>query len=102
MLLTVLSCAMSESGVMIRVTNPVPDPPNVPAVVPAPKINSFADVVVAAPLLALTPVPAAPAVTSSGVAGSKPLYSSTRTSTKNAAWLNVTVTVLLPPTMLFA
>lgn len=36
---------------MIRVVNPVPAPENPPDVVPAPKINSFAVVVVAAPLL---------------------------------------------------
>ena len=72
------------------------------AVMPAPKINSLADVVVAAPLLALVLVPAAPAVTSSGLLVSSPLYSSTRTSTNAAAWLNVTVTVLLPPAMFLA
>ena len=44
-------------------------------------------------------VPAAPAVTSSGLVGSRPLYSRIRTSTKAAAWLNPTVTVLLPPAM---
>ena len=54
-------------------------------------------VVVAAPLLALVPLPLAPAVTSNVVT---PRYSRIRTSGYAAAWLNVTVTVLLPPAML--
>ena len=65
---------------MIRIVNPDPAAENPPAVVPAPKINSFAVVVAAAPLLALLLMPAAPAVTSSGLLRSNPLYSSTRTS----------------------
>ena len=87
---------------MIREMNPLPAPVKCVVVMPAPKINSLADVVVAAPLLALVPLPAAPAVLSSGLTVSNPLYSSTRTSTNAAAWLNVTVTVLLPPTMFLA
>ena len=98
--LTVLSSAMSASGVvMMRETNPVPAPVKWAMVIPAPKIKSFADVVVAAPLLALVPLPAAPAFTSSGLAGSSPLYSSARISTYLAAWLNLTVIVLLPALM---
>jgi len=48
------------------------------------------------------PLPAAPAVTSSGLTVSNPLYSSARMSTNAAAWLNFTVTVLLPAAMFFA
>ena len=99
---------------MIREMNPLPPPVKCVVVMPAPKINSLADVVlnfygaltafvadvvVTAPLPALVPVPAAPAVLSSGFAVSNPLYSSARTSTNAAAWLNVTVTVLLPAAM---
>jgi len=71
-------------------------------VVPAPKINSLAEVVVAAPLFGVTLLPAAEAVASSGLSVSSPLYSRTRTSTMRAAWLNATVTVLLPPAMFLA
>ena len=74
----------------------------VPVVVPEPKISSFAEVVVAPPLLALAPLPAAAAVTSSGLVGSNPLYSRMRTSGYAAAWLNVTVTVLPPAAMFLA
>ena len=63
-----------------RVVNPGPGAVKaVPVVVPAPKINSLAEVVVAEPLLALVPLPAAAAVTSSGLVGSSPLYSKIRT-----------------------
>jgi len=82
--------------------NPVPALVKAPAVIPAPTISSFADLVVAAPLLPVVPLPAAPAVTSSGLTVSNPLYSSMRTSTAAAALLKVTVTVLLPPTMFLA
>ena len=87
---------------MIREINPVPAAVKVATVMPAPKINSLAEVVVAAPLLALVPLPAAPAVLSSGFTVSSPLYSSTRTSTNAAALLNATVTVLLPAAMFLA
>ena len=61
-MLTVLSSAMSASGlVMIREINPTPAAENRATVIPAPKIKSFAHVVVAAPLLAIVPLPAAPA-----------------------------------------
>lgn len=60
---------------------PVPAALNPPVVVPAPKINSFAAVVVAAPLLAVAALPLAPAVTSSGLFGSSPLYSNICMST---------------------
>jgi len=71
-------------------------------VIPAPKISSLAEVVVAEPLFPVNPDPEAPAVTSSGFVVSAPLYSSTRTSGYDAAWLNVTVTVLLPAAMFLA
>jgi hypothetical protein len=93
---------MSPSGVITREVNPVPAPVITPPVIPAPRISSFVPVVVAAPLLAVLPLPAAAAVTSSGLLVLAPLYSSARTSTKFAAWLNVTVTVLLPPAMFLA
>jgi hypothetical protein len=96
---TTLSSARSESGeVMIRDVNPVPAFEAV-ATVSAPKISSFAAVVVAAPLFAVPLFPLAPAVTSSVLT---PRYSRMRMSGYAAAWLNVTVTVLLPPTMLAA
>ena len=82
-----------------------PDPAAVkavPVVVPEPKISSFAEVVVAEPLLALVPLPAPAAVTSSGLVGFSPLYSSMRMSGYAAAWLKLTVTVLLPAAMLLA
>ena len=62
----------------------------------APKTNSFALVVVAAPLFAAVLLPLAPAVTSRAVT---PRYSRMHISGNAAAWLNVTVTVLLPPKM---
>src|SRR5580658_7887717 len=97
---TILSSARSPSGdVMMREVKPLPVAPFSVATVLAPKINSFALVVVAAPLLAAVLLPLAPAVTSSAVT---PLYSRIRMSGYAAAWLNVTVTVLLPPTMLAA
>ena len=92
---TILSSAMSPSGVVItRDVKPVPTFVVVVATVSAPKINSLALVVITAPLFAAVLLPLAPATTSSVVT---PLYSRTRTSGYVAAWLNVTVTVLLPP-----
>ena len=97
---TILSSAISPSGaVIIRDVNPLPAAPVVVATVFAPKINSLATVVVAAPLFAAVPLPLAPAVTSSVVT---PRYSRIRTSGDAADWLNVTVTVLDPPTMFAA
>jgi hypothetical protein len=94
---TILSSARSWSGVvMIRDVNPLPAAAFPVATVFAPKINSLALVVVAAPLLAAALLPLAPAVTSSAVT---PWYSRMRTSGNAAAVLNVTVTVLLPPTI---
>jgi uncharacterized protein (UPF0333 family) len=94
---TILSSAMSPFGVvMIRDVNPVPAAAVEVPTMFAPKISSFAPVVVAAPLLDVALLPLAPAVTSSVVT---PRYSNIRTSGNAAAWLNVTVTVLLPPTM---
>ena len=66
---------------MIREAKPVPGALKRSPVVPAPKISSLAEVVVAAPLFGVALAPAAPAVTSSGLAVSRPLYSSIRTST---------------------
>ena len=95
---TISSSAMSPSGfVMIRDVNPLPAALVVVATMFAPKINSLALVVVAAPLFAVVPLPLAPAVTSTVVT---PWYSRMRTSGYAAGWLNVTVTVLLPPAML--
>jgi len=97
---TTLSSAKSLSGVvMIRAVNPLPAAAFPVATVFAPKINSFAPVVVAVPLFADALFPLAPAVTSSVVT---PRYSNIRTSGNAAAALNVTVTVLLPPTMFAA
>jgi hypothetical protein len=94
---TILSSARSLSGdVMMRAVNPLPAVAFPVATVFAPKINSFATVVVAAPLFAAALLPLAPAVTSGAVT---PRYSRMRISGYTAAWLNVTVTVLLPPTI---
>ena len=91
----VLSSTRSESGsVTTRSVYPLPTPPNPVATVFAPTTSSFVPVVVAAPLLALALLPLLAAVTSRLAA---PSYSSTRTSGYTAAWLKVTVTVLLPP-----
>ena len=77
---TTLSSAISPSGdVMIRDVNPLPAAPVIVATVFAPKINSLALVVVAAPLFAAVLFPLAPAVTSSVVT---PRYSRIRTSGK--------------------
>jgi hypothetical protein len=84
---------------MIRDVNPAPAPLALVATMFAPKINSLAALVVAGPLLVLTLFPVAAAVTSSTLT---PRYSSMRTSGNAAAWLNFTVTVLLPPAMLAA
>ena len=102
---TTSSSAMSPSAVITSDLNDVPALLKAPFVIPAPKISSFADVVVAEPLLtvALLPlVPLAPAVTSNGAAVLSPLYSRIRTSGKIAALLKVTVTVLVPPKMFLA
>ena len=92
-----MSSAISPFGdVIIRDVNPLPAAVVVVATMSAPKISSLADVVVAAPLLAVALLPLAPAVTSSDA---NPRYSRMRTSGNAAAWLKVTVTVLLPPAM---
>ena len=96
---TILSSAISPSGVMMREVKPLPAAPVVVWTILAAKISSLAFVVVAAPLLDVALLPLAPAVTSSAVT---PLYSRMRTSGNTAAWLKVTVTVLLPPVMLGA
>jgi hypothetical protein len=95
---TTLSSAISPSGdVMIRDVNPLPAASVAVATMSAPKINSFALVVVAEPLFAAVLLPLAPALASSVVT---PRYSSIRTSGAAAAWLKVTVTVFDPPTIL--
>jgi hypothetical protein len=97
---TTLSSAISPSWeVITREVNPLPAAPVVVATMSAPKTNSLATVVVAAPLFAAVLLPLAPAVTSTAFT---PSYSRMRTSGNAAAWLNVTVTVLEPPTMLGA
>jgi hypothetical protein len=97
---TILSSAKSLSGeVMMREVKPVPAAAVWVLTKSAPKISSLALVVVAAPLLAAALFPVAPAVTSRVVT---PLYSRIRISGNVAAWLNVTVTVLLPLKMFAA
>jgi len=85
--------------VIIRDVNPLPAPVTIDLTVAAPKINSFAVVVVAGPLFAVPLFPLAPAVTSTALT---PWYSRIRTSGYSAVWLNITVTVLLPPLMFAA
>ena len=87
---------------MIRLLNPLPAAVNVLLGLPAPKINSLAEVVLAEPLFAVVPLPVALEKTSNGLVVLRPLYSSTFTLGKLAVWLNVTVTVLLPATMFLA
>jgi hypothetical protein len=95
--LATLSSARSPSGeVITRDVNPLPAAPVVVNTVFAPKINSLATLVVAAPLFVVALFPLAPAVTSTTFT---PRYSRIRTSGNAAAWLNVTVTVFEPPTM---
>jgi hypothetical protein len=65
---------------IIRLVNPVPAPENAVPVVPEPKINSFAEVVAAEPLLAAVPDPVAATLASSGLSGSAPEYSTMRMS----------------------
>src|SRR4051794_30188956 len=78
---TIRSLTMSASGIVIRrVVKPVGDPLKPPVVIPAPKMSSVAYPVVTFPLLALGAVPAADAVLSRGLDGSRPLYSVIRTS----------------------
>ena len=97
---TTLSSARSPSGaVMIRDVKPLPAAAFPVNTVSAPKINSLAFVVVAAPLFADALFPLAPAVTSTAVT---PRYSRMRISGEAAGWLKVTVTVLFPPTMLLS
>jgi hypothetical protein len=80
---TTLSSAMSPSGeVMMRDLNPLPALLLPVKTVFAPKINSLAPVVVAAPLFAAVLLPLAPALASSVVT---PRYSRIRTSGATAA-----------------
>ena len=91
---TILSSAISPSGeVIVREVNPLPAALVTVETMFAPKINSLAAVVVAAPLLEVALLPLAPAVTSSVFT---PLYSRMRMSGNTVAPLKVTVTVLLP------
>src|SRR5689334_6445029 len=92
-----MSSAMLASGVvMIRLVKLVPGAVNPPVVVPAPKITSWAAVVVTDPLFGVVPVPIAEWLTSIGYVGSRPLYSVARMSMNGAAVLKVTVTVFAP------
>jgi len=85
---------MSAFGtVMMRLVKLVPAAENPPVVTPAPKINSWAAVVVTDPLFGVALVPEADRPTSKGLAWSRPLYSVARMSTNGAAALNITVTV---------
>ncbi len=70
---------------IIRLVNPEAAALKAVPVVPAPKISSLDEAVVAEPLFAAVPVPVPAAVTSSGFVVSAPLYSSTRTSGYAAA-----------------
>src|SRR5215472_16618143 len=92
-----MSSAISASGeVIIRLVKLGPAAVNPPVVVPAPKITSWAAVVVTDPLLGVVPVPTAECTTSIGYFGSRPLYSVARMSMNGAAALKVTVTVFAP------
>jgi hypothetical protein len=62
----------------------------------APKIRSVAFVVVAEPVLLVALLPEFAAVTSTGLLGSAPLYSSIRMSGDAAALVKVTVTLFAP------
>lgn len=93
---------MPPKALIIRLLNPLPAEVNTLLGLPAPTINSLAEVVVAAPLFAVVPLPMAAALTSRGFAESNPLYSSTFILGKLAVALNFTVTVLLPPAMFLA
>src|SRR5262245_34615627 len=94
---TILSSAMSLfDGAMIRAVNPGPAAAVGESAMPAPKINSFAEVVTAGPLSAVEPFPALPATTSSVV---KPRYSKIRRSGRLAGCVKTTLTLVAPPTI---
>src|SRR4029077_12015079 len=98
--------ALSPFGwVRATVVKPVPGPLMLLDTVAPATISSVGVVVVQAPLSARLEVPEAPAVVSSGLAISRPWYSSTRTSGAGAAPLNVTVTsfgLLVSPAIFLA
>jgi hypothetical protein len=95
--MVISSSAISPSGtVSKRDVKPVPAPLVEVLTILAPKIRSFAFVVVAEPLLLLALLPELPAVTSTGLFRSTPLYSSMRMSGKAAARENVTTTLFDP------
>ena len=75
MLLTTLSSDMPPKALMTRLVNPLPGDLNTLVGLPAPTINSLAEVVVADPLFAVVPLPVAAELTSSGFAVSNSLYS---------------------------
>src|SRR5215471_18321824 len=97
---------MSPSGdVITRDVYPAPGPDTCAVTVFAPTSRSPAVVVVQAPLSLVRALPEAPTPPSSGLTGSSPRYSATRTSGELAVPLNVTVTVFEPAaaaTMFFA
>ena len=82
--------------------NPLPGPLVCPVTMFAPKMRSFAYVVLAAPLLFVPPLAAAAAVTSIGFEISAPAYSRTRMSGENAPAENLTLIVFVPPAMFLA
>src|SRR5262252_7252899 len=88
---------MSPSGTVItREVNPAPGPAVLVPTVFAATSSTFGTVVVSVPLLLVSTTPVAAVTACNGPAGSRPLYSSTRTSGKLAAALKRTVTVLAP------
>ena len=86
---------------MMRLTKLVPAAENPPVVIPAPKINALAAVVVTVPLFAEVPVPDAEVPTLNGLTGSRPLYSRARMSTYGVDALKITVTVFVPAAAAF-
>jgi hypothetical protein len=91
--MTILSSAMSPSGsVSSRCVNPLPAPAVVVCTVLAPSNRSLAFVVATFPSLLATLLPAAPAIASTGLTGSIPLYSNIRMSGLLAALLKFTLT----------
>jgi hypothetical protein len=97
---------MSPSGVVSsRLLNPLPAPLVLVWTRLAPKSRSVALVVVTAALLLLALVPEFAAVTSTGLLGSAPAYSTMRMSADVAPLAKVTATLFVPAaadTMFFA
>src|SRR5260370_16171987 len=86
---------MSPSSVIMRLVKDGPGPlVELPTVLPAPR-SGFGIDTFRAPLLLVVLEPLEAATACSGLTGSSPLYSSTRTSGYTAAALKRTVTMLL-------